>query len=192
MARPFRTGIVPLLAAGLLSACSVAGPPPNGIVPSPVDMHSDAVRPEGSGVLAAPAGWTPAPTITTPVFPVAAPALFAAMSEILLHAPRTWLTVAYPDQQQAFFIVRSEDFNFPDIVVVQAIPSGPAASRAVIFSQSRYDVVPWLIDANQARVRALIKALTQRFGAGAGDSAGSKATPGPLPLDPIKGEPLKS
>jgi hypothetical protein len=166
MAISFRAACaVSLIAAGL-SACSVAGPPAGGIVPDPVDMHSALVKPDGSAVLAAPAGWTPAPTITTPVFPVAAPRLLAAMQEILLSAPRTWLTISYPAQEQAFFIVRSYALNLPDIVVVQALPSGDTASKAVIFSQSRYDVVPFLISENEARVRDLISALTRRFSPG--------------------------
>jgi hypothetical protein len=127
-------------------------------------MHSDLVKPDGSAVLAAPAGWTPAPTMTTPIFPVPAPRLLTAMQEILLAAPRTWLTIAYPAQEQAFFIVRSSALNLPDIVVVQAVPSGDTASKAVIFSRSRYDVVPFLISENEARVRHLISALTDRFG----------------------------
>lgn len=126
-------------------------------------MHSDLVKPTGSAVLAAPAGWTPAPTLVTPVFPVDAPRLLAAMEEILLAAPRTWLTVAYPDQEQAFLMVRSVHLNLPDIVVVQALAAGPTASRAVIFSQSRNDALP-LISVNRERVRDLIAGLTRRFG----------------------------
>lgn len=164
MAIPFRNAAVLVLVAGLLSACGVSGPPPDDVLPRPVDMHSDLVRPHDDSVLAAPSGWRPAPTLTTPVFPVPAPRLFAAMQDILRRAPRTWLTVAYPQQNQAFYIVRSISLNLPDIVIVQAVPSGDAASQAVIFSQSRYDVLPSLIGENRARVQRLVRDLTRRFG----------------------------
>ena len=148
----------------MLSACSVAGPPVGGPLPQPADLHSSTeVILTGSAALGAPAGWTPAPTLTTPVFPVAAPQLLAAMREILLARPRTWLTVSYPEQEQAFFIVRSYMLNLPDIVVVQAVPASATTSKAVIFSRSRYDGAPF-IGANKERVQALVKALTKRFG----------------------------
>ncbi len=152
------------LLAATLSACAVSGPP-RGPAPLPADLHSDLVKPIGSAVLAAPADWTPKPTLTTPVFPVAAPRLLSAMQAILLAAPRTWLTVAYPDQLQAFLIVRSSVLNLPDIVLIGAVPDGPASSRAVIFSGSRYDAAP-LTGGNAERVRGLIDALTRRFGVG--------------------------
>ncbi len=151
-----------LLLAAAVSACAVSGPP-RGPVPLPADLHSSLGRPTGSSALGAPADWTPKPTIVTPAFPVPAPRLLAAMQAILLAAPRTWLTVAYPDQLQAFLIVRSRAANLPDIVVVAAVPDGEAASRAVIVSQSRYDALPFA-NRNAARVRDLVDALTRRFG----------------------------
>ncbi len=157
---PFRTMLLPLL----LAACSVDGPPRGGVVPLAVDLHAgDVVSLKGSAVLAAPSGWSPAPTLTTPTFPVAAPQLLAAMREILLAEPRTWQTVAYPDQNQAFFIVRSVALDLPDIVVVQAVAASPTTSQAVIYSHSRYDVLPYMSE-NRARVQHLVDALVQRFG----------------------------
>ena len=107
-----------MLSGGVLAGCGVSGPPTGGPLPQVTDLHGVTLT--GSTVLAAPAGWTPAPTVTTPVFAVGAPQLFAAMKEIMLGEPRTWLTVSYP-QGEAFFIVRSMVLNLPDIVVVQAI-----------------------------------------------------------------------
>ncbi len=153
-----------LMLAVALSACSVGGPPRRGIVPQPVDLHAaDVVSLKGSAVLAAPSGWSPAPTLVTPTFPVAAPQLLAAMRESLLAAPRSWQTVAYPEQNQAFFIVRSVALDLPDIVVVQAVAAGPATSQAVIYSHSRYDILPYMSE-NRARVQHLVDALVRRFG----------------------------
>lgn len=152
--------LAPLL---LLAGCAVSGPP-NGPPPVPADMHSALVAPVGSAALAAPASWTPKPTIVTPVYPVAAPQLLASMQEYLLAQPRTWLTVAYPDLLQAFLIVRSSVANDPDIVVIEAVARSPSTSRAVIFSQSRYDTPLPYTHHNRTRVLALVAALKARFG----------------------------
>ena len=124
-----------LVYACLLAGCGVSGPPV-GAPYRPVDMHADLGKIDGNTVLAGPAGWTPAPSITTPVFKAAAPELFAAMREIMQGQPRTWLMGSSPEQNQASFIVRSLVMNFPDVVVVQAVAATPSTSKAVIFSQS--------------------------------------------------------
>jgi hypothetical protein len=163
MTHSFKPAFLALLGAALLSGCGVSGPPDAGFVPPVVDMHTDLGKIEGSAVLAAPAGWIPAPTVTTPVFQVSAPRLLAAMQDILLASPRTWLTGSHPEQGQASFIVRSVAMNLPDIVVVQAIAASDQTSKAVILSRSRFDVLPFS-GSNEGRVRRLIKALTDRFG----------------------------
>ncbi len=152
--------LTPLL---LLAACAVTGPP-HGPPPLPADMHAALVAPVGTAVLAAPASWTPKPSLITPVYAVPAPALLAGMQDWLLARPRTWLTVAYPDQLQAFLIVRSPVANDPDIVVIQAVARTPTTSRAVIFSQSRYDTPLPYTHHNRSRVTALLAALKTRFG----------------------------
>ncbi len=151
-----------LVYACLLAGCGVSGPPV-GAPYRPVDMHADLGKIDGNTVLAGPAGWTPAPSITTPVFKAAAPELFAAMREIMQGQPRTWLMGSSPEQNQASFIVRSLVMNFPDVVVVQAVAATPSTSKAVIFSQSRYDIFPVLDNTNKDRVEALIGRLKDRF-----------------------------
>ena len=147
-----------------LSACGVQGPPDAQLSSLPaIDMHADLGKIDGSTVLAAPAGWTPAPTLTTPTFRVAAPQLLMAIRAILLAKPRTWATSEHPDALQDSFIVRSSFLNLPDIVVVQALPVDGATSKAVILSRSRYDAVPF-IAVNKTRVSSLIQELTERFG----------------------------
>ncbi len=80
----------------------------------------------------------------------------------MLAEPRTSLTVAYPDQGEAFLMVQSRVLDMPDIVVVQAVPIGSGTSRAIVFSQSRYDFVPFGNE-NSARVHGLVDALSRRF-----------------------------
>jgi hypothetical protein len=152
-----------VLLTSLLAACGVQGPPASKGVYPVVDMHADLGTIGGSAALAAPAGWTPKPTVTTPTFPVAAPVLFTAMQDIVAALPRTWLVSAHPDAQQASYIVRSKAMNLPDVIIVQAVPIGDTSSQAVIFSRSRYDVDPFS-DANEERVLRVIKALAARLG----------------------------
>ena len=159
-----------LLALGLLSACAVEGPPVSkGVYPA-VDMHADLGRIDGSAVLAAPADWTPKPGIVTPVFPVSAAKLFDAMQEIMTAEPRTWLVSAHPDLQQAFFLVRSRAMNDPDSVIVQALPASDTTSRAVMFSRTRFDVIPDN-GSNRKRLEGLVHALTSRFGTVSGPAS---------------------
>ena len=160
------------LAALPLGGCGVDGPPAPQLSLPAVDLHTDAGKIDGSTALAAPTGWKPSPTEVTPTFSVPAPQLFTAMQEILQAEPRTWRGETHPDQYQASFIVRSVMLNLPDVVVVQAVPVGPAASNAVILSRSRYDVLPYLSE-NKARVRHLVQILTSRFG--------TVTAPGPIP-----------
>ena len=156
--------LAPLL---LLAGCAVTGPP-KGPPPLPADMHSALVAPTGDAILAAPTSWTPKPTIVSPIYAAAAPELLSAMQAYLLAQPRTWLTIAYPDLLQSFLIVRSPLANAPDIVVIQAVPRSPATSRAVIFSQSRYDTPLPYTHHNRTRVAALLAAIKARFGVVAG------------------------
>lgn len=163
ISHPLSSAIV--LISVLLAGCGVAGPPTAlGFSPPPVDMHADLGTIDAGTALAAPAGWTPAPSLVTPVYAVAAPQLLAALQQVVLAEPRTWLTASHPEQQQAAFIVRSIAMNFPDIVIVQAVADSATTSKAVIFSQSRYPLLPVLFSDNQARVVRLVKALGGRVG----------------------------
>ena len=170
---PFR--IAALLTLLTLARCGVSGlPEPNPSLPA-VNMHTELGKIDGSTVLAAPTGWTPGPTVATPLFTTPAPQLFAAMQEELLAQPRTWRMALHPDELQASFIVRSVLLNLPDVIVVQAIALSPTTSNAVIFSRSRYDALPFMGE-NKARVAKLIAALTGQFG----------TAPTPAPATPAK------
>ena len=165
-----------LLALALLSGCGVSGPPEPTLSLPAVDMHTDLGKIDGSAVLAAPTGWTPAPTLRSPTFATPAPQLLATMQALLLAEPRTWVMDTHPDALQASFIVRSVMLNLPDIVVVQAVPASATTSQAVILSRSRYDGVPF-ISANKARVTKLVDQLMQRFGTVPDPPPAKAATP---------------
>ena len=164
------SSLASMLVLGLLAACAVQGPPESKGAYPVVDMHADLGTIDGSAVLAAPADWTPKPSVITPVFPVSAGKLFDAMQVILAAEPRTWLVSAHPEQQQAAFLVRSRAMNDPDSVIVQAVPASDTTSRAVIFSRTRFDVIPDN-GSNRKRVLGMISALTDRFGTVASPAA---------------------
>ena len=170
MLNALRVCRIGLVVSGMLAGCAVKGPPVSRGSYQAVDLQKDLGTVGGSDVLAAPAGWTPTPTLVTPTFAVPAAELFEAMQQVLLAEPRTWLVSRHPDLHQASFIVRSRAFNLPDIVIVQAVPSGDTMSKAVIFTRSRFDVLPYM-SVNESRTRKILRSLTARFGA-APDSGG--------------------
>jgi Protein of unknown function (DUF1499) len=149
-----------LLLCLLLSACGIRQGT-GSLVAQPVDMHTSMAAPGKGSALAAPADWKPAPDIVTPTFNVPASRLFAAVKEVAAARPRTYLQVAYPEQMQAFYIVRSLIMNFPDLVIVQAFPAGPKASTLVMFSHARYG--SYEFDTNGDRLTEWLKAVDAKL-----------------------------
>ena len=146
---------LPLLVGLLLPAC---GSGTDGLAtPPPMDMMG-LIRPRTPNTaLAAPAGFTPAPDVTTPVYPQPAARLFAAICGVAAHQPRTFKQVAFDDRLQAHFVVRSALLGFPDLVTVQAIPQGDAAATLIVWSRSVYGGSD--LGVNRRRVDAWLAAL---------------------------------
>ena len=149
----------PLTLCLLLGACATTGG--TALVPQPIDIHSTLIQPGLTAALAAPAGWKPVPDIVTPRFAVPAARLFAAVQQVAAAQPRTWLQVAYPEQRQAFYIVRSTSFDLPDLVLVQAMEAGPQASTLVMFSHSRHG--PWEGGINERRLASWLREVQARL-----------------------------
>lgn len=189
--------LLALLMGLLYPAC--AKPGTEGL-PAPMPIEPAAiVRPRSPNTaLAGPAGFAPIPDLVAPVFPLSAPSLYRALREVAARQPGTTLQAAYDDRLQAQYVVRSPVMNFPDLVMVQAIPAGPATSTAstpagsspsptpastvVIWSRSVYG---WGdMGANRRRVAAWLAALAALPATtGAGSPPGSQAGgPPPLPL----------
>lgn len=152
------TRIVPLAVGLLLSGCSghgAAGLP----VPPPMDF-AHLTRPSTPNTaLAAPAGFSPVPDIVTRRYDIAPAVLYAAVRQVALAQPRTYLQVAYDDRLEAHFVVRSRIMNFPDLIAVHIASDGTLVlwSRSV-YGQSdlgvnRRRLTTWLaaLDAELAR-----------------------------------------
>lgn len=139
-----------------LPACAAAGAA--GLpVPPPMEV-SRIVRPATPNTaLAAPAEFTPAPDLATPRYHLPARRLYAVMHGVAAAQPRTYQAAAYPDRLQDDWVVRSAVFNFPDLVLVQVLPSGSDASTLVIYSRSVYGRSD--LGVNLARLRTWLGAL---------------------------------
>jgi len=102
--------------------------------PPPMDM-ARIVRPSTpNAALAAPAGFSPAPDITTRRYDVTPAALYQAVRQMATAQPRSFLQVAYDDRLQAHFVARSALLNFPDLIAAQVNPD----STLVLWSRSVY------------------------------------------------------
>ena len=79
--------------------------------------------------------------------------LFAAIRQVADSQPRSFLQVAYPERLQAHYVLRSDWFNFPDLVTVQVTPD----SRLILWSRSVYGRSD--LGVNKARLIAWLAAL---------------------------------
>jgi uncharacterized protein (DUF1499 family) len=88
--------------------------------------------------LAAPMESRLSPDVVTPVFPVAAPELYALVIAAAKQQPRTFVATEYPLHLQVHFVARSAVFNFPDLITAQVTEAGPRGSTLVLYSRSVY------------------------------------------------------
>jgi uncharacterized protein (DUF1499 family) len=150
----------------LLPACAATGAA--GLpVPPPMDF-SRIVRPAtpntalaASALPGTHAGIDAAtavpPDLVTPLFPISAARLFAAVHDMAASQPRTFLTASYPDRGQEHWVARSAVFNFPDLITTQVVPRGADASALVLYSRSVYGRSD--LGVNRKRLRVWLAAL---------------------------------
>jgi uncharacterized protein (DUF1499 family) len=140
----------------LLPACGF--PAAEGLPMPPAMDAAHIVRPASPNTaLAAPAGFTPAPDIVTPPYRATPDALFAAVQAVAAGESRTFRQAAYPDRHQAHYVARSAVFNFPDLIMVQVVNEGPAASGLILYSRSVYGRSD--LGVNRKRIEAWLAAL---------------------------------
>jgi hypothetical protein len=146
----------------LLPACGFAGAA--GVeVPAAMDF-SHIERPSTPNTsLAAPANFQPAPDLPTPIYPLPAPVLQAALREVAAAQPRVFVLAAYPERGQMFWVARSVVFNFPDVISAEIRAEGPQSSTVVLYSRSLYGRSD--LGVNRKRLLAWIGALDAKAGA---------------------------
>jgi len=127
-------------------------------VPPPMDMAA-IVRPASPNTaLAAPSGFSPAPDIATPSFPVPPARLYAAIRAVAAAQARTFPAANYDERRQAHYVVRSALLNFPDLVTVAVSGQTDGPSTLVLYSRSVYGHSDF--GANRKRVEAWLAALS--------------------------------
>jgi len=140
----------------ILPACAATGA--NGLpVPPLLNVAHIKWPASPNTALAAPAGWTPKPDIVTPVYPVPADRLLAAIGRVAGARPRTFLAAAYREGRQLHWVVRSAVFNFPDLVTAQAMSHDPAGSTLLLYSRSVYGYGDFQV--NRQRLTVWLAAL---------------------------------
>ncbi len=91
-----------------------------------------------SEILAAPAGFSPAPGIVTPVYSMAPAELFAQVQNVAALQPRTFALDSEPQKLQAAWVIRSAFANFPDVVEVAVLPEPGGKSGLIFYSHALY------------------------------------------------------
>ncbi|HBK07582.1 MAG TPA: DUF1499 domain-containing protein [Acetobacteraceae bacterium] len=121
----------------VLPACGF--PAAEGLPTPPLMDVTQIVRPASPNTaLAAPAGFNPSPDLVTPPYALQADRLFALVLDVATNQPRTYPAARYPDQLQAHYVARSAVFNFPDLIMIQVVPTGPGSSSLIVYSRSVY------------------------------------------------------
>jgi uncharacterized protein (DUF1499 family) len=143
-----------------LPAC---GFPAAAGLPTPSLMDTaHIVRPASPNTaLAAPAGFSPAPDIVTPVYHLPAEQLFALARAVAAEQPNTFDAALFPDQLQAHYVARSSVFNFPDLITVQVRPETPDTSDLIVWSRSVYGESD--LGVNRKRALAWLDALSNKL-----------------------------
>ncbi len=124
------------LAGLVLPACAAVGA--QGLpAPTVLDVHHLRRPASPNTALAAPDAAGNG-DITTPIYPVPASRLYAAVSAVAAAQPRTYQAAEFQLQMQLHWVVRSAMLNFPDLVTAQVEPAGPDGSTLLLYSRSVY------------------------------------------------------
>ncbi|MFL5256916.1 MAG: DUF1499 domain-containing protein [Rhodopila sp.] len=144
----------------VLPACGY--PAAEGLpTPSLMDV-AQIVRPNTPNtVLAAPAGFNPAPDIVTPPYHLPADRLFGLVREVAADQRRTFQAALYPEHLQAHYVTRSAVFNFPDLIMVQVRSDSPDSSDLILYSRSVYGRGD--LGVNRKRAEAWLGALDKKL-----------------------------
>ena len=120
-----------------LPACGV--PAAQGLpTPPPMDIAHITRPASPNTALAAPEGFSPAPDMVTPSYPVPAARLLELIQAVATSQPRTFQTAFYPDRLQVHYVARSAVLNFPDLIMVQVRDEGLERSNLILYSRSVY------------------------------------------------------
>jgi uncharacterized protein (DUF1499 family) len=153
-----------MLAAVPLSAMFQSGG--GGLPPAePLDFATLERPSSPNTCLGAPPGF-PRADLALPPLPADGETAWRALLALGDRFPRTTRLAAWPEQQQAQWVVRSAVLNFPDIMVAE-VTGGPAGSGLFLYSRSLFGYSDFGV--NRRRVEAWAAALHAALGAGRAD-----------------------
>ena len=128
--------LLPWLLSFIFPLCGTLGA--NGITP-PGNVDFAHLHLQGhSEYLEAPAGFTPTPDSTSPIYPLSPAALFTAVQATAPTLPHIFGLDTVPQSLQAAYVIRTPEANFPDILELQVIAEPHNQSSLIIYSHSVY------------------------------------------------------
>ena len=143
-----------------LPACGF--PAADGLPTPPLMDVAQIIRPSSPNTaLAAPTGFSPAPDIAIPPYPIPADKLFALVQDVAASQPRTFQAAKYPDQFQVHYVARSAVFNFPDQIMVEVRREGADNSDLIVYSRSVYGESDFGV--NHKRIEAWLTELRTKL-----------------------------
>jgi uncharacterized protein (DUF1499 family) len=144
-----------MMAGAPLSALFARGA--GGLPPAaPVDFAKLELPPSPNACLAAPLGF-PKAQLPLPPLPVDAATAWPVLRTLGARFPRTWSLAEWPERMQAQWVARSAIANFPDLVVAELTPGGPAGAGLFLYSRSLFGWSDFGV--NRRRVEAWLAAL---------------------------------
>ena len=113
---------------------------------------------EANEYIVAPRGAAPrARVVQAPTFALPADALYASIERAISRQPNIEFIAADAPTLRLEYVQRTPIFRFPDIITLQAIPQGPAASSIAVHSYSIYGAGD--LGVNKQRVGRFLAAI---------------------------------
>ncbi|HQT64748.1 MAG: hypothetical protein B7Z75_03215 [Acidocella sp. 20-57-95] len=91
-----------------------------------------------SEFLAAPARFSPAPNLVTPIYNVTPSVLFDDLAQVAASEPRRFSLGRDASGLQIAFVIRSPAANFPDILEAAVVPAPGGKAGLILYSRSIY------------------------------------------------------
>jgi uncharacterized protein (DUF1499 family) len=113
-----------------------------------------------SEILAAPAGFSPAPGIVTPVYDMSPANLFTQVQNVAALQPRTFALDTEPQNLQAAWVIRSAFANFPDVVEIAILPEPGGKSGLIFYAHALYGISDYGV--NRKHAMRWLKDLTMK------------------------------
>lgn len=129
-----------------------------GLPPAEPLEFASLVLPRSPNTCLATPAWHPGfRHIETPLYPVSAERLHAAIVQVASGFPRTTRYGDWPTRHQSQWVERTSLLNWPDVIVAEAVPAPQGGAGLFLYSRSLFG---WSdLGANRARMDRWLAAL---------------------------------